>query len=66
MGASVTWHARGVRWVLTRWVSCRAGLPVPPSRLLSLIDTLTSCLDGEEGVGMGVVGSGLSRVCPLL
>jgi hypothetical protein len=35
------------------------GTPLPS---LSLINTLTSCLDGEEGVGTGVVGSGLSRV----
>jgi hypothetical protein len=50
---------QGGRWVLTGWVSCSAGLLVPPYRLLSLIDTLTSRFDGEEGVGTGVVGSGL-------
>jgi hypothetical protein len=39
----------GGRRVLTRWVSCSTGLPVLPCHLLSIIDTLTSCLDGEEG-----------------
>jgi hypothetical protein len=35
--------------MLTWWISTSAGLPVPLLALLSLLDTLTSCLDREEG-----------------
>jgi hypothetical protein len=48
----------GVRRLRTSWVSHYLGLPVSLSAFLSLSDTLTSRLDGEEG-GSAVVRSSL-------
>jgi hypothetical protein len=53
---SVTWHAYGGCWVLTRWVSPFWGLSVSLCALLAHVDSLTSHLNGEEEVlvAMGV------------
>ena len=49
----VVWEGQvyGAVWVLTWWVSPCWGVLVSPFILLTLIDTLTSRLDGEEGFG---------------
>ena len=46
---SVMWHREGGLLVLTCQVSPSVGLLVPLHDLLSLTETLTSCLDREEG-----------------
>jgi hypothetical protein len=51
-GMSVTWHGQRCREQLTEQVSRFSGVLASLSVLLSLIVTLTSHLDGEEG-GMG-------------
>ena len=43
------------------WVSPFLGLPLSLVAHLSLINALTSRLDGEEGVCMGIMGAGSSR-----
>ena len=48
---NMTWHVEGAHWVLTWGVSLFWVLPASLSTLLAHIDTLTSHLDGEEGVG---------------
>jgi hypothetical protein len=53
---SVTWRAYGGCWVLTWQVSPFWGLPVSPCTLLASVDSLTSRLNGEEGVGWGLGG----------
>jgi hypothetical protein len=52
----------GVRRLHTSRVSHYLGLPVSLSAFLSLSNTLTSCLDGEEG-GSVVVRSSLRMGC---
>jgi hypothetical protein len=49
LGVLVTWHRWGCWCMLTWWISTSAGLLVPLLALLSLLSTLTSHLDGEEG-----------------
>jgi hypothetical protein len=53
---SVTWRAYGGCWVLTGWVSPFWGLSASLCALLAHVDSLTSYLNGEEGVlvAMGV------------
>jgi hypothetical protein len=51
-----------VHRVHTWWVSHSLGLLAPLLILLSLLDTLTSCLDGEEGGSMVMPGHGVSRI----
>jgi hypothetical protein len=48
---SMTQHVYGARWGLIWWVSPSWGLLGLLSTCLTLNDTLTSCLDGEEGIG---------------
>lgn len=47
---SMTQCVYGARWGLTWWVSPSWGLPASFSGLLTLNDTLTSRLDGEEAI----------------
>ena len=54
LSTSLTWHAYGVHWVLTKWVSPSWGLPASLCALLACVDSLTSHLNGEGG--WGVVG----------
>jgi hypothetical protein len=49
-GVNVMWHIDVARWVLTWGASQVWGLPVSLCMLLARIDTLTSHLDGEEGM----------------
>jgi hypothetical protein len=51
---SVTWRAYGGCWVLTGQVSPFWGLSVSLCTLLAHVDSLTSCLNGEEGVLVAV------------
>jgi hypothetical protein len=53
-GVSVTWHAYGGCWMLTWWVSPFWGLSVSLCALLAHVDSLTSRLNGEEGVLVAV------------
>jgi hypothetical protein len=52
----------GVHRLRTLWVSHYLGLPVSLSAFLSLSDTLTSCLDGEERGSVVIVAHGSFRI----
>jgi hypothetical protein len=46
----VTWRVYGCVWVLTWQVPCFTGLPAPLCNLLAHLESLTSRLNGDEGV----------------
>jgi hypothetical protein len=61
-GVSGDMACYGVHRVRTSQVSHSLGLPAPLLVLLSLLNALTSHLDGEEGGSMVVPGHGSFRI----
>ena len=56
----------GVRRAHTWQVSSSRSLPVSPCILLVHIDNLTSCLNGEEGVALSLLGGGCTALVPFV